>query len=124
MQLPSRPALFRTFGVCIIVAIFVLSLIPNPEQLHVPGGDKLHHYIAYGSCMFAWAIALTRPKSRFIALLLICAMGVLIEFLQGWTGWRMFEVADMVANALGALSGWIASRVYAGLQRRFGFASS
>lgn len=124
MLQPTLTALFRTFGVCIILAIFVLSLIPNPEQLHVPGGDKLHHYIAYGACMFAWAMALARPKSRLVALLLICAMGVLIEFLQGWTGWRTFDVADMVANTLGALTGWVAARVVTGLQRRFGFAST
>ena len=41
-------------------------------------------------------------------------MGVLIEFLQGWTGWRTFDVADMVANTLGALSGWLVARIAAG----------
>ncbi|MBL8514155.1 MAG: VanZ family protein [Betaproteobacteria bacterium] len=122
MLRPTSSALFRTFGVCIIVAIFVLSLMPSPPG--VPGSDKLHHFLAYGGCMFAWAMALARPKSRFIALLLICAMGVLIEVLQGWTGWRTFDVADMVANTLGALSGWVAARIAAGLQRRFGFASA
>jgi VanZ family protein len=119
MQFPTRPALFRTTAVGIVFAIFVLSLIPNPPGA-VPGGDKLHHFIAYGSCMFAWAMALSTPKSRFIALILICAMGVLIEFLQGWSGWRTFEVADMIANALGATFGWIAARVQAVLVQRYG----
>lgn len=122
MLQPTLTALFRTIGVCIIVAIFVLSLMPGPPG--VPGSDKLHHFLAYGGCMFAWAMALARPKSRLVALLLICAMGVLIEFLQGWTGWRTFDVADMVANTLGALTGWVAARVVTGLQRRFGFAST
>ena len=33
-------------------------------------------------------------------------MGVAIEFLQGMTGYRTFEVADMIANAIGAALGF------------------
>jgi VanZ family protein len=118
MQFPTRPALFRAAAISIVLTIFVLSLMPGPPG--VPGSDKLHHFLAYAGCMFAWALALSTPKSRFIALILICAMGVLIEFLQGWSGWRTFEVADMIANALGATFGWIAARVQAVLVQRYG----
>jgi VanZ family protein len=34
------------------------------------------------------------------------AMGILIEFLQRMTGYRDFEVLDMVADAIGVLLGW------------------
>jgi glycopeptide antibiotics resistance protein len=34
------------------------------------------------------------------------AMGVAIEFLQGMTDYRSFEIADMIANAAGAALGW------------------
>ncbi len=33
-------------------------------------------------------------------------MGVVLEFLQGLTDYRTFEIADMVANAMGAALGW------------------
>ena len=33
-------------------------------------------------------------------------MGVALEFIQGWLGYRDFELFDMGANALGVLLGW------------------
>ena len=35
------------------------------------------------------------------------AMGVVIEILQSYTGHRSFEYADMAADAVGVLLGWI-----------------
>jgi glycopeptide antibiotics resistance protein len=34
------------------------------------------------------------------------AMGIALEFVQGWLGYRSFEVLDMGANAAGALAAW------------------
>ena len=40
------------------------------------------------------------------------ALGIALEFVQGMTGYRSFEVADMVADAAGVLLAWsIASTV-------------
>jgi VanZ family protein len=36
-------------------------------------------------------------------------MGIAIEFVQGATGYRSFEVMDMVADAIGVLLGWAAA---------------
>ena len=33
-------------------------------------------------------------------------MGVAIEFIQGWTGWRTFDTHDMMANGIGVLFGY------------------
>ena len=33
-------------------------------------------------------------------------MGVALEFLQGMTDYRTFEIADMIANTIGAVLGW------------------
>jgi glycopeptide antibiotics resistance protein len=38
-------------------------------------------------------------------------MGIAIEFLQRMTGYRTFDVLDMVANAVGVLLGWAAALV-------------
>ncbi|HVQ62451.1 MAG TPA: VanZ family protein, partial [Burkholderiales bacterium] len=46
-----------------------------------------------------------RARQLGIALA-FAAMGVGIEFLQGLTDYRTFDVADMIANALGAGLGW------------------
>jgi len=34
-------------------------------------------------------------------------MGVVIEFVQGATGWRTFDAMDMLANGAGVLIGWV-----------------
>ena len=34
-------------------------------------------------------------------------MGVALEFLQGMTGYRTFDVFDMLANAVGVALGWL-----------------
>jgi len=39
------------------------------------------------------------------------AMGIGLEVLQGMSGTREYEVLDMLANALGVLSGWLAARL-------------
>jgi VanZ family protein len=112
---PPAP-LLRALAIGVVIAIWVLSLMPGPPG--VPGSDKLHHFLAYAGCMGLWAQVLTTPASRIKALMAIVAMGIAIEFLQGWSGFRTFEVADMVANTGGAICGWIASRIQATLTRK------
>jgi hypothetical protein len=34
------------------------------------------------------------------------ARGMALECIQGWTGYRIFEVADMGADAAGVAAGW------------------
>ena len=85
-----------------VLAVTVLSLIPLEVDLS-EGRDKWSHWLAYGAMML-WFGMLHRKRAR-IALALV-AMGVLIEFLQGQTGYRSFDVHDMAANAVGVLSGW------------------
>jgi glycopeptide antibiotics resistance protein len=70
------------------------------------GRDKIVHFVAYGSMSF-WFAMLFEGRVRQIGIALaFAAMGVGIEFLQGLTDYRTFEVADMVANATGAALGW------------------
>ena len=35
------------------------------------------------------------------------ALGIALEFVQRWTGYRSFEVADMAADAAGVAVGWL-----------------
>lgn len=92
-------------GILIVVAIWVGSLMPAPPR--VPGGDKLHHFAAYALCGFFWCALAIRLRDKAICVVGVALMGVLIEFLQGASGLRHFERADMIANALGALAGGV-----------------
>ena len=88
-----------------VFSVVVLSLVPLDVDLQ-KGGDKIAHFIAYGSMSF-WFATLFRGRVRQLVIAIaFAAMGVAIEFLQGLTDYRTFEVADMVANAVGAALGW------------------
>jgi len=87
--------------------VLYLSLMPTPPKaLDFAFSDKFEHLFAY-SMMMGWFAQLYVVKSRqvFIAIAL-CLMGITVEFIQGWSGYRFFDVADMAANSLGVLLGW------------------
>lgn len=92
-----------------VAAIVYLSLMPNPPELGVEQGDKLEHVAAYGCLMFWFAQVFVARSSRWTVALALVALGVALEFAQRATGYRMFSVADMAADALGVLVGvWLA----------------
>jgi glycopeptide antibiotics resistance protein len=88
-----------------VFSVFVLSLIPLNVDLG-ENRDKLAHFVAYGSMVF-WFAMLFEGRVRQVGIAIaFAAMGVAIEFLQGMTDYRSFDVADMVANGIGAALGW------------------
>lgn len=93
-------------GMTIIAAIWIFSLIPIPPHIGFEGEDKVSHFVAYGVMMLWWSQILIRSRDRLIIAAAFVTMGVLIEFVQGWTGWRTFEAADMIADAIGVALGW------------------
>jgi VanZ family protein len=46
-----------------------------------------------------------RSRQRWLICFLFVAMGVALEYAQRATGYRVFDVLDMVANGVGALLG-------------------
>ena len=88
-----------------VLAVFVLSLIPVDVDLG-EGKDKVAHFIAYGGLSFWFAMLFDGRARQLVIALAFAAMGVGIEFLQGLTDYRSFEVADMAANAVGAALGF------------------
>lgn len=91
-----------------VVGVIVLSLIPSPPELiPVEHGDKAEHVLAYGTLMFWFAQIYVRQPSRMVAAVLLVALGIGLEYVQGWTGWREFSHADMAADAVGVALGWL-----------------
>lgn len=89
-----------------VVSVVVLSLVPLGDIDLGGGRDKFAHGIAYSSLSF-WFAMLFQGRIRQLSIALaFAAMGVGIEFLQGLTDYRTFEVADMAANGTGAAIGW------------------
>ena len=67
---------------------------------------KVGHFLAYGGTMFWFCLLYRPPRTRLAYAIGFIAMGVAIEYIQGWTGYRSFEVNDMVADAIGVVLGW------------------
>jgi len=92
-------------GCGMVAAVVVLSLIPVEVDLG-EDSDKLAHFLAYGSLSLWFGMIFSGTSRQFGITVAIVALGVVLEFLQGLTGYRTFSIADMIANALGAALGW------------------
>ncbi|GJL91877.1 VanZ family protein [Hyphococcus sp.] len=109
------------FGLLFVLVTF-LTLTPNPDDTKAgfavtrwiaelvfgnPAlADKVAHFAAYGvlGASAVWAELALLSKRRITALAL-GLYGVLLEGLQGLGGVRTPELADAVANGLGAVAG-------------------
>jgi VanZ family protein len=106
-------------GWALAAAIVWLSLTPAPPTIDLEEGDKLGHFLAYGSLMLWFCLLYPRRPARIAYALGWTAMGVGLEFIQGQLGYRTYEVYDMYANALGVLIGWaLAFAIPAGAQAK------
>jgi hypothetical protein len=80
------------------------------EEAALPRGvDKIEHVLAYGLLMFWFAHLEPQERGRIRLAVGIMGIGVALECLQGLIGHREFSPADMGANGLGVLLGWLAA---------------
>lgn len=96
-----------------MVSIVVwLSLTPKPPQPpSILGWDKAQHFAAYASLMYWYGMSF-EPRWRWPVFLV--GLGVGLEFLQGYTGFRSFDPFDMVANTVGVGIGLMLLKTPAG----------
>jgi VanZ family protein len=93
----------------LVGAVVYLSLARLDIDIPAAEGDKLGHVIAYAVLSYWFMQVYVGRGSRLAIVLLLTGLGIALEFAQGYTGYRNFEYADMVADAAGAVIGWIAS---------------
>ena len=110
MKLRIR-TLWLLAGWALIFAVFYLSLAPISIDIGGKQGDKFLHVLAYATLMFWFAHAYEQSARRRRLAAAFVAMGIAIEFLQRETGYRTFEVADMIAGAIGVATARIGVRV-------------
>ena len=92
-------------------AIVWLSLTPAPPKLDFEHGDKLGHFLAYGVLMFWFCLLYLKTGTRILYAAGFIAMGIGLEFIQGWLVYRTYDPLDMLANTIGVALGWMASLV-------------
>ena len=67
--------------------------------------------------MFWFCQVYASRQARLVHGVGFLVMGVGLEFLQGMSGAREYDVVDMLANAAGVASGWLAARLLPRLLR-------
>lgn len=95
------PRLWQAVGWLLVAAVTILSLIPAPPEPLLLW-DKASHLLAYATLML-WFRQAFSPRVRWI--LFLVALGVVLELIQGWLGYRDLEFTDMLANTLGVAGG-------------------
>ena len=90
--------LWYLLGGCLLLLVAVTSLMPVPD---IGVGDKTAHVVTY-AILSGWfsLLAIDRAALGYSALGLM-GYGVVIEVVQGFTGYRHAEWADLLANAAG-----------------------
>jgi VanZ family protein len=90
----------------LVVLVTYLSLTPEPVELKIEQGDKFLHALAYLVLMSYFANLYDAPDRRRGLAAGFVLLGIGLEFLQRWTGYRSFELADMAAGVIGVSIGW------------------
>ncbi len=103
----SRRRLWIALAWLGVAAVVVGSLIPVSQDGLAEGQDKLVHAAMYGILMGCFCRAY--PDRRRWAAWAggLIALGVVLEFLQGWTGTRSCDPWDMLANGSGVAAVWL-----------------
>lgn len=107
LRLLPRPWL-AVLAVLLSGVIGVLTLIPTSAVPGAPGGDKLHHLLAFGSLAFAAVLAW--PHRWVLVIVVVALYGGAIELIQPYVG-RSGEWADWFADLVGAILGGALARV-------------
>ncbi|MBL8385623.1 MAG: VanZ family protein [Burkholderiales bacterium] len=101
--------LWQAIGAALIALVIHQSLTVDPLEIPAAPGNLGGHLVAYATLM-AWFSQIDLAARRRCAwALAFVLLGAALEFLQGQTGYRTFDPADMVANAAGVGAGWLAA---------------
>lgn len=104
-----------TTGGLLTLLIVYLSLMPHPPQpVTFDNADKVEHGLAYALLSFWFCEVYITRLSRAVVIAGLVGLGVGLEYVQGWTGYRTFDVMDMLADGAGVLAGWWLVRTLSG----------
>ena len=88
----------------LIVAVLMLAPISSPVR--VSHADLIGHFIAFAALAFG-AVGFSRRGTELTLFAAITiAGGMALELAQGLTPYRTFDILDIAANTLGAMTGY------------------
>jgi hypothetical protein len=103
--------LWLTVGWLQVCLVIFFSLIPSPVKVQgIIGVDKLIHLFTYTFVMLWFGLCYTPGKTYKRLGICLILMGIVLELIQGRTGYRTMSYLDMTANGLGVTSGWLLAK--------------
>ncbi|RDH82973.1 MAG: hypothetical protein DIZ80_11970 [endosymbiont of Galathealinum brachiosum] len=102
--------LWLIVGYGLIAYVLYSSLTSDPITMDVKFFDKYAHVFGYFVLM-GWFMQIYHAKKTvYMCAIFFIVMGISLEFLQAMTGYRFFDVYDMLANTTGVLLAWMLVR--------------
>jgi VanZ family protein len=101
--------IWRLIAYLIVLTIIVLSLIPDPEKITpFHASDKIMHALVYAFAML-WFGFCFKGKKLFTSAAVLVLLGIVLEIIQGQTGYRTMDFYDGVADCVGVFIGLMLS---------------
>ena len=107
------PWVWWSLGWVLVAGVVFGSLLPGRMLVNVAPTDKLLHAASYFVLMLWFSGLYPRKRYALIALLLL-ALGLALDFAQGFSSSRVFDMRDVAANAGGILVGLLLARLVIG----------
>ena len=97
-------------GWVLVAAVIAASVFPGIAiaALNISGADKLAHAASY-CLLMVWFAGLYAPRHHGVVALWLLALGLALEVVQWSLPYRLFEPADLLANAAGVIVGLVLS---------------
>lgn len=104
--LAHRDSLFAILWTLVILILSLITIHSEAVNIPIEGKDKVVHFAFYFMFVFLWSKAFNYKKTVIILCIAI-GYGIIIEVLQHVaTTTRQFDYFDIIANVLGALTGF------------------
>ena len=95
--------LFRSLLLIALTAITWLALTPDPPPLplsyHV--WDKFSHWVAFITLSFLADYSFPLMQKNWVKWVALAAYGMCLEVVQQLSGYRYFEITDLLADVIG-----------------------
>jgi len=96
---------WNALGIGFVLLVIYLSLTPEPPDLDIPDASDIGHVVAYFWLMIWFAQIHRSAERRWLLAVAFGALGIVLELVQGMTGYRHFDYLDMARNFAGIAIG-------------------
>ncbi len=93
-------------GWLLVLAVMLGSLLPGPGTIDFDIDDKILHFMSYFSLMVWFAGMYERNRQYLMIAIILVALGIALDVMQGFVATRFFDVFDIVANIAGTVTGY------------------